>query len=138
MHEYTPRLFIERLISDKSPHDDIKVERDSMSEPSSSSNAMSTSSSPSTWMHMQQDHRSSDPSSSDAASTSMGLRHSAGSTSSPVTSSSPDPRVDQMTCISFPETSFVAVTAYQNDHITQLKIQNNPFAKAFRDAEVAA
>ncbi|XP_062515478.1 T-box transcription factor TBX20-like isoform X2 [Corticium candelabrum] len=33
----------------------------------------------------------------------------------------------------FPETVFVAVTAYQNDQITQLKIDNNPFAKAFRD-----
>ncbi|XP_029027843.1 T-box transcription factor TBX2b isoform X2 [Betta splendens] len=33
----------------------------------------------------------------------------------------------------FPETEFVAVTAYQNDKITQLKIDNNPFAKGFRD-----
>ncbi|KAL7667972.1 hypothetical protein ACOME3_008694 [Neoechinorhynchus agilis] len=33
----------------------------------------------------------------------------------------------------FPETSFIAVTAYQNDKITQLKIDNNPFAKGFRD-----
>ncbi|XP_046891368.1 T-box transcription factor TBX2b [Hypomesus transpacificus] len=33
----------------------------------------------------------------------------------------------------FPETDFVAVTAYQNDKITQLKIDNNPFAKGFRD-----
>ena len=33
----------------------------------------------------------------------------------------------------FPETTFIAVTAYQNSAITQLKIQNNPFAKAFRD-----
>ncbi|KAI4876680.1 hypothetical protein NFI96_012362 [Prochilodus magdalenae] len=37
----------------------------------------------------------------------------------------------------FPETEFMAVTAYQNDKvctaITQLKIDNNPFAKGFRD-----
>ncbi|XP_056889633.1 T-box transcription factor TBX3-like [Takifugu flavidus] len=34
----------------------------------------------------------------------------------------------------FTETEFMAVTAYQNDQITQLKIDNNPFAKGFRDA----
>ncbi|VDD83627.1 unnamed protein product [Mesocestoides corti] len=34
---------------------------------------------------------------------------------------------------SFPETVFVAVTAYQNEMITQLKIDHNPFAKGFRD-----
>lgn len=33
----------------------------------------------------------------------------------------------------FPETQFIAVTAYQNTDITQLKIDNNPFAKGFRD-----
>ncbi|KAM9391522.1 T-box transcription factor TBX3-like [Pholidichthys leucotaenia] len=33
----------------------------------------------------------------------------------------------------FPETEFIAVTAYQNDKITQLKIDNNPFAKGFRN-----
>ncbi|KAK2193503.1 hypothetical protein NP493_12g10002 [Ridgeia piscesae] len=33
----------------------------------------------------------------------------------------------------FEETSFIAVTAYQNEQITQLKIDNNPFAKGFRD-----
>ncbi|XP_072043865.1 uncharacterized protein [Amphiura filiformis] len=44
----------------------------------------------------------------------------------------------QVTYFSFPETAFIAVTAYQNQQITQLKIQNNPFAKAFRDADVAA
>ncbi|XP_037548400.1 T-box transcription factor TBX3a isoform X1 [Nematolebias whitei] len=33
----------------------------------------------------------------------------------------------------FPETDFIAVTAYQNDKITQLKIDHNPFAKGFRD-----
>ncbi|KAL8581758.1 hypothetical protein ACOMHN_043176 [Nucella lapillus] len=32
----------------------------------------------------------------------------------------------------FPQTSFMAVTAYQNHQITQLKIARNPFAKGFR------
>lgn len=36
------------------------------------------------------------------------------------------------TCI-FPETEFIAVTAYQNERITKLKIDNNPFAKGFRE-----
>ncbi|XP_055051823.2 T-box transcription factor TBX1-A isoform X1 [Misgurnus anguillicaudatus] len=35
----------------------------------------------------------------------------------------------------FPETRFIAVTAYQNHRITQLKIACNPFAKGFRTAE---
>ncbi|XP_067137330.1 T-box transcription factor TBX20-like [Centruroides vittatus] len=34
----------------------------------------------------------------------------------------------------FIETSFIAVTAYQNQQITTLKIRSNPFAKGFRDA----
>ena len=34
----------------------------------------------------------------------------------------------------FKETAFIAVTAYQNDDITQLKIDHNPFAKAFRES----
>ncbi|XP_026139191.1 eomesodermin homolog b [Carassius auratus] len=33
----------------------------------------------------------------------------------------------------FPENQFIAVTAYQNTDITQLKIDHNPFAKGFRD-----
>ncbi|MBN3308354.1 TBX6L factor, partial [Amia calva] len=33
----------------------------------------------------------------------------------------------------FPEAAFIAVTAYQNPEITKLKIENNPFAKGFRD-----
>lgn len=33
----------------------------------------------------------------------------------------------------FPETAFIAVTAYQNERITQLKINNNPFARGFRE-----
>uniref|UniRef100_A0A8C6WYH3 Eomesodermin homolog b n=1 Tax=Neogobius melanostomus TaxID=47308 RepID=A0A8C6WYH3_9GOBI len=35
--------------------------------------------------------------------------------------------------LTFPETQFIAVTAYQNTDITQLKIDHNPFAKGFRD-----
>ncbi|XP_074595373.1 uncharacterized protein LOC141850610 isoform X1 [Brevipalpus obovatus] len=34
----------------------------------------------------------------------------------------------------FPETVFTAVTAYQNQLITKLKIDKNPFAKGFRDS----
>ena len=36
---------------------------------------------------------------------------------------------------SFPQTQFIAVTAYQNEEITGLKIKFNPFAKAFLDAK---
>ncbi|XP_075215424.1 T-box transcription factor TBX15-like [Lycorma delicatula] len=38
-------------------------------------------------------------------------------------------------CITFtfPETSFITVTAYQNQQITKLKIACNPFAKGFRE-----
>ncbi|XP_036385503.1 T-box transcription factor TBX5-A [Megalops cyprinoides] len=35
----------------------------------------------------------------------------------------------------FPETAFIAVTSYQNHKITQLKIENNPFAKGFRGSD---
>uniref|UniRef100_A0A3B4GWG9 T-box transcription factor 19 n=1 Tax=Pundamilia nyererei TaxID=303518 RepID=A0A3B4GWG9_9CICH len=35
--------------------------------------------------------------------------------------------------VSFKETQFIAVTAYQNEEITALKIKYNPFAKAFLD-----
>merc|ERR1711862_180991 len=34
----------------------------------------------------------------------------------------------------FPETAFITVTAYQNQQITKLKIDSNPFAKGFREA----
>ncbi|CAB4060099.1 TBX20 [Lepeophtheirus salmonis] len=34
----------------------------------------------------------------------------------------------------YPETIFTAVTAYQNQLITKLKIDSNPFAKGFRDS----
>merc|ERR1719400_524259 len=33
----------------------------------------------------------------------------------------------------FKECQFIAVTAYQNEKVTQLKIDHNPFAKGFRD-----
>lgn len=36
----------------------------------------------------------------------------------------------------FEETQFTAVTAYQNQQITRLKIESNPFAKGFRDARM--
>ncbi|XP_038153797.1 T-box transcription factor TBX19-like isoform X1 [Cyprinodon tularosa] len=37
--------------------------------------------------------------------------------------------------VSFREAQFIAVTAYQNEEITALKIKYNPFAKAFLDAK---
>lgn len=37
---------------------------------------------------------------------------------------------------SFPETKFMAVTAYQNHRITQLKIVSNPYARGFRDCDL--
>ena len=37
----------------------------------------------------------------------------------------------------FSETQFIAVTAYQNQCITKLKIESNPFAKGFRDSASA-
>ncbi|CAG5124686.1 unnamed protein product, partial [Candidula unifasciata] len=36
--------------------------------------------------------------------------------------------------VMFPQTSFMAVTAYQNHRITTLKIASNPFAKGFRES----
>ncbi|XP_053326533.1 T-box protein VegT-like [Spea bombifrons] len=39
--------------------------------------------------------------------------------------------------VSFPETEFTAVTAYQNEKITKLKIDHNPFAKGFREQDRA-
>lgn len=42
----------------------------------------------------------------------------------------------QVVCTrSLEQTQFVAVTAYQNEDITSLKIKFNPFAKAFLDAK---
>ncbi|XP_034465309.1 T-box transcription factor T [Hippoglossus hippoglossus] len=40
-----------------------------------------------------------------------------------------------ITSHSFPETQFIAVTAYQNEEVTALKIKYNPFAKAFLDSK---
>merc|ERR1712117_689546 len=37
----------------------------------------------------------------------------------------------------FSETQFIAVTTYQNQCITNLKIESNPFAKGFRDSAAA-
>ncbi|XP_031817678.1 T-box transcription factor TBX21-like [Sarcophilus harrisii] len=39
---------------------------------------------------------------------------------------------------SFPETEFIAVTAYRNAEIIRLKIAHNPYAKAFRRRSAAA
>ncbi|GFR96557.1 T-box transcription factor TBX6 [Elysia marginata] len=57
-----------------------------------------------------------------------------------VSSSTNQPADHRGHCLSFhfPETDFIAVTAYQNEAVTQMKIHNNPFAKAFRDANFAA
>ena len=33
----------------------------------------------------------------------------------------------------FQECEFIGVTAYQNEKVTELKINHNPFAKGFRD-----
>ncbi|KAG9347654.1 hypothetical protein JZ751_005226 [Albula glossodonta] len=41
---------------------------------------------------------------------------------------------DGVKAFSFPETVFTTVTAYQNQQITRLKIDRNPFAKGFRDS----
>ena len=35
----------------------------------------------------------------------------------------------------FPNTQFIAVTAYQNSRVTKLKIEHNPFAKGFRERQ---
>ncbi|XP_066534451.1 eomesodermin homolog b isoform X2 [Hoplias malabaricus] len=43
------------------------------------------------------------------------------------------PREPHSQTFVFPESQFIAVTAYQNTDITQLKIDHNPFAKGFRD-----
>uniref|UniRef100_A0AAV2L9Z0 T-box domain-containing protein n=1 Tax=Knipowitschia caucasica TaxID=637954 RepID=A0AAV2L9Z0_KNICA len=45
------------------------------------------------------------------------------------------PRHRLVSDVSFSETQFIAVTAYQNEEITALKIKYNPFAKAFLDAK---
>ena len=52
---------------------------------------------------------------------------------------SPIVNMQQEKCRSFvfAETQFIAVTAYQNQCITKLKIESNPFAKGFRDSGAA-
>ncbi|XP_065214723.1 T-box transcription factor TBX20-like [Planococcus citri] len=45
-----------------------------------------------------------------------------------------DLEAEQFRSFVFPETVFTAVTAYQNQLITKLKIDSNPFAKGFRDS----
>uniref|UniRef100_A0A6P7EZ53 T-box transcription factor TBX20-like n=1 Tax=Diabrotica virgifera virgifera TaxID=50390 RepID=A0A6P7EZ53_DIAVI len=45
-----------------------------------------------------------------------------------------DLEAEQYRTFIFPETVFTAVTAYQNQLITKLKIDSNPFAKGFRDS----
>ncbi|CAF2376576.1 unnamed protein product [Rotaria sp. Silwood2] len=42
-------------------------------------------------------------------------------------------RTGPLSTFVFDETIFIAVTAYQNDQIKNLKIDNNPFAKGFRE-----
>ena len=42
-------------------------------------------------------------------------------------------RTGPLSTYTFNETVFIAVTAYQNDEIKNLKIDNNPFAKGFRE-----
>ncbi|XP_076176442.1 T-box transcription factor TBX2b [Ptiloglossa arizonensis] len=44
-----------------------------------------------------------------------------------------DPYNHPASSFRFNETEFIAVTAYQNENITKLKIDNNPFAKGFRE-----
>ena len=46
----------------------------------------------------------------------------------------PQCREELVKVIPFPLTQFIAVTAYQNEEVTALKIKYNPFAKAFLDA----
>ncbi|VDP07214.1 unnamed protein product [Heligmosomoides polygyrus] len=52
---------------------------------------------------------------------------------SPFLSASTSHPPKQVARIRLRETEFIAVTAYQNSTITQLKIEHNPFAKGFRD-----
>ncbi|KAA0710888.1 MAX gene-associated protein [Triplophysa tibetana] len=58
----------------------------------------------------------------------------------PADKDSEDIRIDrpEVITLSFSQTEFFAVTAYQNLSITQLKIDYNPFAKGFREDAVNA
>uniref|UniRef100_A0AC34FGS3 T-box domain-containing protein n=1 Tax=Panagrolaimus sp. ES5 TaxID=591445 RepID=A0AC34FGS3_9BILA len=51
----------------------------------------------------------------------------------PLQSSRVDLSREDYKSFQFTETQFMAVTAYQNQLITKLKIEKNPFAKGFRD-----
>ncbi|KAM4694101.1 T-box transcription factor TBX18 [Discoglossus pictus] len=59
------------------------------------------------------------------------IRKDCGEELSPV---KPIPTGEGEKAFSFPETIFTTVTAYQNQQITRLKIDRNPFAKGFRDS----
>ncbi|KAJ8350928.1 hypothetical protein SKAU_G00260580 [Synaphobranchus kaupii] len=54
--------------------------------------------------------------------------------SSDLSPTKPVPNGEGVCTFSFPETVFTTVTAYQNQQITRLKIDRNPFAKGFRDS----
>lgn len=54
--------------------------------------------------------------------------------SSELSPTKPVPTGEGVKTFSFPETVFTTVTAYQNQQITRLKIDRNPFAKGFRDS----
>lgn len=54
--------------------------------------------------------------------------------SSELSPNKPVPTGEGVKTFSFPETVFTTVTAYQNQQITRLKIDRNPFAKGFRDS----
>ncbi|XP_061915693.1 T-box transcription factor TBX15 [Entelurus aequoreus] len=54
--------------------------------------------------------------------------------SSELSPNKPVPGGEGVKTFSFPETVFTTVTAYQNQQITRLKIDRNPFAKGFRDS----
>ncbi|KAI9564953.1 hypothetical protein GHT06_008694 [Daphnia sinensis] len=58
------------------------------------------------------------------------VRRMEGDTTRPIV----DLEREQFRTYVFPETVFTAVTAYQNQLITKLKIDSNPFAKGFRDS----
>ncbi|XP_040205984.1 T-box transcription factor TBX18 isoform X2 [Rana temporaria] len=59
------------------------------------------------------------------------IRKDCGDELSPV---KPIPAGEGEKAFAFPETIFTTVTAYQNQQITRLKIDRNPFAKGFRDS----
>ncbi|XP_058517031.1 T-box transcription factor TBX18 isoform X3 [Ochotona princeps] len=59
------------------------------------------------------------------------IRKDSGDDLSPI---KPVPIGEGVKAFSFSETVFTTVTAYQNQQITRLKIDRNPFAKGFRDS----